>query len=212
MKLNGNQPSAAETMKSIDNNHLLQIQEIKIDLHKSGEQEKYSEHDVNKVFHVKRVSRQYPPVNRYLVRDAICRKCATASLAIIIGLCYVGNWRDHFLVATYEHMSLNATPTNPFSVIGVDFTRPVKYLQWKSKKEQQMYIVIYSCSLTRAVFLELLPRLETGEFIESLKPLIARRGRLTKIYSDNGRTFIAAANWLKKVHKDERLNTLSLNI
>lgn len=67
MKLNGNQPSAAETMKSIDNNHLLQIQEIKIDLRKSGEQEKYSEHDVNKVLHVKRVSRQYPPVNRYLV-------------------------------------------------------------------------------------------------------------------------------------------------
>ena len=126
---------------------------------------------------------------------------------MIIGLCHVGNWRDHFLVATYEHMSLNATPTNPFSVIGVDFTRPVKYLQWKSKKEQKMYIVIYSCSLTRAVFLELLPGLETGEFIESLKPLIARRGRLTKIYSDNGRTFIAAANWLKKVHEDERLNT-----
>ena len=53
MKLNGNQPSAVKTMKSIDNNHLLQIQEIKIDLHKSGEQEKYSEHDVNKVFQVK---------------------------------------------------------------------------------------------------------------------------------------------------------------
>ena len=49
MKLNGNQPSAAESMTSIDNNHLLQIQEIKIDLHKSGEQKKYSEHDVNKV-------------------------------------------------------------------------------------------------------------------------------------------------------------------
>ena len=102
--------------------------------------------------------------------------------------------RDHFLVATYEHMSLNATPTNPFSVIGVDFTRPVKYLQRKSKKEQKTYIVIYSCSLNRAVFLELLPSLDTGEFIESLKPLIARRGRLTEIYSDSGRTFIAAAN------------------
>ena len=95
---------------------------------------------------------------------------------------------------------------NPFSVIGVDFTGPVKYLQRKSKKEQKAYIVIYSCSLTRAVFLELLPSLETGEFIKSLKRLIARRGRPTKIYSDNGKTFIAAANWLKKVRKDERLN------
>ena len=95
---------------------------------------------------------------------------------------------------------------DPFSVIGVDFTGPVKYLQRKSKKEQKAYIVIYSCSLTRAVFLELLPSLETGEFIKSLKRLIARRGRPTKIYSDNGKTFIAAANWLKIVRKDERLN------
>ena len=95
---------------------------------------------------------------------------------------------------------------NPFSVIGADFTGPVKYLQRKSKKEQKAYIVKYSCSLTRAVFLELLPSLETGEFIKSLKRLIARRGRPTKIYSDSGRTFIAAANWLKKVRKDKRLN------
>ena len=64
----------------------------------------------------------------------------------------------------------------------------------------------YYCSLTRAAFLELLPSLETGEFIKSLKRLIARRGRSTKIYSDNGRTLIAAANWLKRVCKDERLN------
>ena len=48
------------------------------------------------VFHVKRVSRKYPSVNRYLGRDAICRECATASLAIIIGLCYVGNWPRSF--------------------------------------------------------------------------------------------------------------------
>ena len=31
---------------------------------------------------------------------------------------------------------------DPFSVIGVDFTGPVKYLQRKSKKEQKAYIVI----------------------------------------------------------------------
>ena len=45
MKLNGNQPSATETMKSMDNNHLLQIQEIKIDLHK---QERRSTEDLHK--------------------------------------------------------------------------------------------------------------------------------------------------------------------
>ena len=62
MKFNTNQPSAADTMKSIDNNHVLQIQEIKIHLHKRGEQEEYSEHDVNNMLHMIRVSLQYPPV------------------------------------------------------------------------------------------------------------------------------------------------------
>ena len=112
-----------------------------------------------------------------------------------------------WLLLTHQHGPLLRDRTegaDPFSVIGVDFTEPVKYLQRKSK-EQKAYIVIYSCCLTRAVFMELLRNLDTGEFIKSLKRLIARR-RPTKIYSDNGRTFIAAANWLEKVRKDERLN------
>ena len=66
MKLNANQPSAAETIKNIDNNHLLQFQEIKIDLHKGGEQ-KYSEHDVNKVLHVKRIPASKPKPSNYVV-------------------------------------------------------------------------------------------------------------------------------------------------
>ena len=93
----------------------------------------------------------------------------------------------------------------PFNVIGVDFASPVKYLE-KPKKEKKAYVALYSCSLTRGVFLELLPSLETGEFIKSLKRLIARRGRPSKVYSDNGKTFVAAAKWLNKVRKDEKFN------
>lgn len=40
----------------------------------------------------------------------------------------------------------------------------------------------------------------------SLKRLIARRGCPLKIYSDNAKTFIAAAKWLRNVMKDERLH------
>ena len=94
----------------------------------------------------------------------------------------------------------------PFNVIGVDFAGPVKYRD-KRKEEQKAYVVLYSCSLTRAVFLELLPSLETTELIKSLKLLIARRGCPSKIYSDNGQTFVAAAKWLKKVQKDERFHS-----
>jgi len=44
------------------------------------------------------------------------------------------------------------------------------------------------------------------EFINSLKRLIARRGRPSKVFSDNGKTFVAAAKWLSKVRKDEKFN------
>lgn len=95
--------------------------------------------------------------------------------------------------------------TTPFNVIGVDFAGPVKYRD-KRKEEQKAYVVLYSCSLTPGVFLELLPSLETTELIKSLKQLIARRGCPCKIYLDNGQTFVTAAKWLKKVQKDERFH------
>ena len=57
------------------------------------------------------------------------------------------------------------------------------------------------------MFLELLPRLETTDFIQSLKRFIARRVRPSKVYSDNDKTFVAAAKWVKKVRRDERFHS-----
>ena len=93
----------------------------------------------------------------------------------------------------------------PFKVVGVDFAGPIKYLT-KTKQERKAYIVLYTCSLTRAVYLELLPDLTTDEFLRSLKRFIARRGRPEKIFSDNGKTFIAAEKWLRGVRKEEKRN------
>jgi hypothetical protein len=47
--------------------------------------------------------------------------------------------------------------------------------------------------------------METREFLPTLKRLIARRGRPEKIFSDNGRTFVGAARWIKTVMADEKL-------
>ena len=82
-------------------------------------------------------------------------------------------------------------------VIGVDFAGPVKYRN-KQKDERKTYVVLYSCSLTRGVFLELLPSLETSEFVKSLKRLIARRGQPSRVYSDNGQKFVATAEVAKE--------------
>ena len=69
------------------------------------------------------------------------------------------------------------------------------------------YNVLFACCLTQSVYLEILPNLSVEEFIRIIKRLIARRGRPEKI-SDNGKTFVAAAQWLRKIRNDEKLNDL----
>ena len=82
-------------------------------------------------------------------------------------------------------------PSNPFEIIGVDFAKRIKYT--KNRREGKSYHIPYSCSLTLAVFLDLVPSLETSEFIKSFKRLVARRGKPSIIYSDNATTFVAAS-------------------
>jgi hypothetical protein len=93
----------------------------------------------------------------------------------------------------------------------VDFAGPI-YYQSKPGTESKAYLALYGCSLTRAVYLDLLKSLEAPELITSLKRFIARRGRPKLIYSDNGSTFKAAEKWLRQVQKDERLNDYLANL
>jgi hypothetical protein len=91
-----------------------------------------------------------------------------------------------------------------FEVIGVDFAGQIHYKRG-SDCEGKAYLALFSCSLIRAVHLELLPNLENSTFIPCLKRFIAGRGRPKRIYSDNGGTFIKAANWIRTLRKDEKL-------
>ena len=93
----------------------------------------------------------------------------------------------------------------PFQVIGTDFVGPTYYCT-KTKKESKAYILIFSCSVSRAVHLELLPNTTTKEFLNCLKRLIAHRGKPSTIYSDNAKSFQAAAKRLKQTIKSEQLH------
>ena len=93
----------------------------------------------------------------------------------------------------------------PFQVIGTDFAGPI-YYRTKTKKEQKAYILIFSCSVSRAVHLELISNTTTKKFVKCLKRLVARRGKPTTIYSDNAKSFQAAAKWLKQIIKSEQLH------
>ena len=103
-------------------------------------------------------------------------------------------------------LSLTRTEgVTPYETIGVDFAGPIKY-RVTHKTEGKGYLVLYACSLTRGVYLDLIPSLETNKFLTSLKRFIARRGRPRVIYSDNGSTFKAAADWLSNVRNDEKFH------
>ena len=93
----------------------------------------------------------------------------------------------------------------PFQVVGVDYAGPLK-IRVKQTREGKAYVILYACSLTRALHLELAKSMEMEEFLLSFKSFIARRGRPETVYSDNGRTFVGAASWLKKVRSSERFN------
>ena len=92
-----------------------------------------------------------------------------------------------------------------FEVIGTDFAGPILY-KLRNNREGKAYLVIFSCSLSSAVHLELTTNLETTTFLSCLKRLIARRGRPSVIYSDNGSIFVKAAKWLTQAIRGEELN------
>ena len=80
------------------------------------------------------------------------------------------------------------------------------------QREGKVFVLLYARSLSRGIYRDVLPNLETAERLKTLKQFIARRRRPERIYSDNGLTFVGAANCIRAVMKEERPQTyLSIN-
>ena len=84
------------------------------------------------------------------------------------------------------------TQNLPFKFIGIDYADPL-ISKTKEDKETKVYILFFTCSLTRAIHLELLPNQSTQEFIMALNRLIARKGRASITNSDNAKSFVEAS-------------------
>ncbi|GFS51332.1 integrase catalytic domain-containing protein [Trichonephila clavipes] len=91
----------------------------------------------------------------------------------------------------------------PFDCSGIDFIGPFWIKSNKQRKSSlyKTYVSIFVCFVTKAVHFELVSDLTTQAFIASLKRFIARRGRPSLIFSDNGKTFIGANAELKRLYK-----------
>ncbi|GFW65681.1 putative RNA-directed DNA polymerase from transposon X-element [Trichonephila clavipes] len=81
-----------------------------------------------------------------------------------------------------------------FEVIGIDLAGPL-FL----KNGEKLWVVLYICAVYRAVHLELVTALSTNNFLLSLRRFIARRGRPSVVYTDNGTNFRGAIREFKNL-------------
>ena len=94
----------------------------------------------------------------------------------------------------------------PFTYTGVDFAGPL-YVKTNDPipNSDKVWICLYTCCVTRAVHLDLVPNLSTHTFLYSFRRFAARRGLPRRMISDNGKTFKAAAKTLKVIMTDEKV-------
>ena len=93
------------------------------------------------------------------------------------------------------------TPGLVFDYVGVDYAGPVyiKYGFVRKPTVIKAYICVFVSLSVKAVHLELVSNLTTEAFIAALRRFIARRGRLSTIWSDHGTNFVGAAREIKEL-------------
>ena len=87
-------------------------------------------------------------------------------------------------------------PLKAFVNVGVDYAGPftVKITRRVSAKR---YLCLFTCFLSRAVHLEMAYSLDTPGFLLAFSRMVARRGKPTKVTSDNGSNFIGGESELR---------------
>ena len=68
----------------------------------------------------------------------------------------------------------------------------------KQRSQVKCYGAMFTCMSCQAVHIEITHSLDTDSFILALRCLIARRGNVQIIFSDNGSNFIGSENELRR--------------
>ncbi|XP_011884091.1 PREDICTED: uncharacterized protein LOC105571233 [Vollenhovia emeryi] len=95
------------------------------------------------------------------------------------------------------------TAAFPFETTGIDYAGPFQIKDRKGRgcKVSKCYICLFVCFATKAMHLELVSDLTAEAFVATLRRFVSRRGKPSRIYSDNGKNFVGGNNALKELGK-----------
>ena len=88
-----------------------------------------------------------------------------------------------------------------FAFTALDYAGPLYVKGANKKTEGKVWICLYTCCVTRAVHLDIVPDLTAEAFLRSFRRFTARRGLPLKIVSDNGSTFKSASRQIADLMK-----------
>ena len=96
----------------------------------------------------------------------------------------------------------------PFTITGVDYFGPF-YVTVRRTTEKK-WGFLFTCLTTRAVYVEVVPFMNTSSFVMGVERFVSRRGTPAMIWSDNGTKFIGAEKELRECMR--KWNTLNIAI
>jgi len=97
--------------------------------------------------------------------------------------------------------SARVCPTFANDRVSVDYAGPLTIKGGAKRKPTYInaYVAVFVCLETKACHLELASALTTEAFIATLRRFVARRGKPSQIWSDNGSQFTRANKELKEL-------------
>lgn len=111
--------------------------------------------------------------------------------------------------------SSRLNPGGVFEVVGVDYMGPlnIKSKRGRGAKMTKCYVSVFVCFLTKALHLEVVSDLTTEAFVLTFRRFVARRGKPSHVYSDNGLNFVGANRELRELgnflgQNENKLNDL----
>ncbi|GFW43560.1 integrase catalytic domain-containing protein [Trichonephila clavipes] len=105
------------------------------------------------------------------------------------------------IMGNLPYERVNMAP--PFSITGLDLGGPysVTYKNQRKGVWNKIYVCVCICFVTRAIHLEILSDLTSDAIIATLKRFMSRRGKCSKIFTDNATNFVGANSQLKAFYK-----------